>query len=196
MSRPREFSDELIFQGVDLALRKAGYSKLTLERIAQEINISPAALSKRFGSKQSLLYSYSDYVLQVIGHVFEEVQKQEEKHLDALKNIFLHSIGQVDTPQALANITSLYIEGLSDPGLKQRSRIRLQMIDEHVGKLLRQAVEAKELRNCDTEKVSRVLQSAVGGSLMIWIKEPERSLKEWINDCFEIVLGPLLNDVL
>lgn len=191
MSRPREYPDELIFQGVHQALSKTGYAKLTLERIATEINISPAALSKRFGSKKSLLIAYSDAVIEQVKRSFQQVQIKEIKPLRALEQIFLQSVKEVDTPQTLANITSLYVEGIADPDLLARSQARLQIIDEQVQSLLNRAVEEGEIRPCDPAKVSRVLQAAVGGALMIWIKEPGRSLTEWTEDCMELIIGPL-----
>lgn len=191
MSRPREYPDQLIFQGVHQALSKTGYAKLTLERIATEIHISPAALSKRFGSKKSLLLAYSDAVIEQIKISFHQVQLQEKKPLKALAHIFLSSVKAVDSPQTLANITSLYVEGIADPDLLARSRTRLQLIDDQVRSLLNRAVEEGEIKPCDTAKVSRVLQAAVGGALMIWIKEPDRTLTAWTEDCMELIIGPL-----
>jgi AcrR family transcriptional regulator len=191
MSRPRQYSDELIFTGVRQALSKYGYAKLTLANIAEEIDISPAALSKRFGSKKSLLLAYSDYVIQVSKQSFAEALRREGSALEALKGVFLQGMTMVDGPVSLANITSLYIEGVSDPDLLERSRLRLHIIDEGVRQLLHKAVDAGEIRKCDPALVSRVLQSAVGGAFMLWLKNTERTPEDWIDDCFKVIFSPL-----
>ena len=45
--RPIKYSDEQIFLGFYTAIAKHGYSKLSLEKIAKEANVSTAILSKR-----------------------------------------------------------------------------------------------------------------------------------------------------
>ncbi|PTM58191.1 TetR/AcrR family transcriptional regulator [Desmospora activa] len=189
MSKPRQFSDERIFKGVYQALSKKGYANLTLAHIAQEIELSPAALSKRFGSKKGLLLAYSDHVIEMTKQTFAEAQSTSGSSLEALKNVFLQSMKTVGDPVSLANITSLYIEGVSDPDLLQRSCLRLQVIDDGVQQLLQSAIRGQEIKACDTALVSRVLQAAIGGSLMLWLKQSERTPDEWIDDCFEVVFA-------
>ncbi|RXZ79724.1 TetR/AcrR family transcriptional regulator [Paenibacillaceae bacterium] len=191
MARPRAFPDDLMFQGIHQALCKRGFNQLTLEHIATEIAISPAALTKRFGSKKALLLFYIDMVISITEQAFADVCRLPVTRINALKTLFMRSMGQMSDPTALANFTSLFVACVSDPELLERSQRRLRVIDEQVKLLLNAAAAAQEIRGADIDKTARVLQSALGGALFIWLKDPDRPLAEWVDDCFDIVMGPL-----
>ncbi|MCZ8533719.1 TetR/AcrR family transcriptional regulator [Psychrobacillus psychrodurans] len=191
MSRPREYSAERIFQGIHSALSKYGYTKLTLDNIAKEIIISPAALSKRFGSKKNLLLFYMDTVIKLTTQSFVTSRSLSGSKLHALKSLLIQSLGKVEDAQTLANITSLFIESVSDMDFLEYSQRRLQLIDEEVQYFLRAAIEDGELLNIELDQVettARILQGAITGSLMIWLNNSTRTLEQWLDDCFNIIL--------
>lgn len=191
MARPREYSDDRIFQGIHLALGKYGYAKLTLDNIAKEINISPAALSKRFGSKKNLLLFYMDTVIKMTTHSFATTRSLPGSKLRALKSLLIQSLGKVEDVKTLANVTSLFIESVSDTDLLEYSQRRLQLIDVEVEYFLRAAIENGELLNCELDQVettARVLQAAIAGSLMIWLNNSTQTLEQWLDDCFNLIL--------
>ncbi|XID94844.1 TetR/AcrR family transcriptional regulator [Paenibacillaceae bacterium WGS1546] len=196
MARPREYSDREIYQAIYSALGKYGYASLTLDNIAREIGISPAALSKRFGSKKNLLLCYMDMVIESTRLAFAERLVLPGPKLETLKSLLVRSLGQVGDAKSLANITSLFIESVSDPDLLERSRIRLQVIGDGVLLFIREAIENGELPNLgsdDAATTARVLQAAIAGSLLIWLNDPATSLESWLDDCFSVVLGPVNN---
>ncbi|CAG9622316.1 TetR/AcrR family transcriptional regulator [Sutcliffiella rhizosphaerae] len=191
MARPREYSDERIFQGIHTALGKYGYAKLTLDTIAKEANISPASLSKRFGSKKNVLLFYMDTVINITSQSFAVTRSKPGSSLNAIKTLFIQSLGKVDDAKTLANITSLFIESVSDTDLLERSKQRLQLIDEEVQYFLQAAIKNGELINLTNHEVgttARVLQAAIAGSLMIWLNDSSRTLEEWLDDCFDKIL--------
>ena len=194
MGRPREMTDEMVYQGVYRALTKTGYGGLTLYKIAAEIGLSPAALSKRFGSKKSLLLFYMDHVIAVTNEAFENRPLSVEGYIYTLESIFVDSVSQLGDPRTVANSTSLYLESNDDPELLERSRLRVQIIDRHVRSWLEQAVQAGELRLDDIGQVSDILQASISGSLLIWLKDPAKPLEKWVRDSFAIVLGPYLTE--
>lgn len=197
MARPREYSDREIYQAIYSALGKYGYASLTLDNIAREVGISPAALSKRFGSKKNLLLRYMDMVIESTRLAFAERLSLPGPKLETLKLLLVPALGQVGDAKSLANITSLFIESVSDPDLLERSRIRMQVIDDGVQRFIREAIDSGELpslgRN-DAETTARVLQAAIAGSFMIWLNDPGISLESWLDDCFSIVLGTSANE--
>ncbi|WP_098741876.1 TetR/AcrR family transcriptional regulator [Paenibacillus sp. EZ-K15] len=190
MVRPREFQDEAIFYGVYQALSKKGYGQATLTDITHEVNISPAALMKRFGSKKNLFLAYSDYVIELTRHAFQEASLSDQSRLDALKAVFKHAVLHMKDPVELANHTSFYLEGTNDPDLLEKTRYRLQLIDEFTRQMLSQAITNKEIAECDVAMVSRVLQAAISGAMMIWIKESNRTLDELFDECFQVIFAP------
>lgn len=193
MVRPREFRDEAIFYGVYRALSKKGYGQAALTDITHEVNISPAALMKRFGSKKNLFLAYSDYVIELTRHAFQEADLSDQSRLDALKAVFKHAVSHMKDPVELANHTSFYLEGTNDPDLLEKTRYRLQLIDAFTRQMLSQAITNKEIAECDVAMVSRVLQAAISGAMMIWIKESNRTLEELFDECFQVIFAPLRN---
>lgn len=198
MARPREYSDEQIFQGIHSALGNYGYAKLTLDNIAKEISISPATLSKRFGSKKKVLLFYMDTVIKITSQSFTATRSLPGSKLQALQSLLIQSLGKVEDVKTLANITSLFIESVSDVDLLECSQRRLQLIDIEVQYFLRAAIENGELMNFELHQVettARVLQAAIAGSLMIWLNNSTRTLEQWLDDCFNAILHlPLKND--
>lgn len=192
MVRPREYSDEQIFQGIHLALGKYGYAKLTLNNIAKEINISPAALSKRFGSKKKLLLFYMETVIQLTHKSFSTTRSLPGSKLQALKSLLIQSLGKVENAETLANITSLFLASVSDADLLECSQQRLHLIDTEVQYFLQAAIENGELANFkanQVERIARVLQASIAGSLMIWLNNSTQTLEQWLDDCFDAILG-------
>ncbi|GAB6928639.1 hypothetical protein JCM10914A_26220 [Paenibacillus sp. JCM 10914] len=193
MARPRAFQDEVIFHGVYQALCKKGYGQVALTDITEEVSISPAALMKRFGSKKNLFLAYGDYVLELTRQAFQDASQSNLSRVEALKAVFKHSTGRMKDPVELANHTSFYLEGTADPDLLERTRSRLRLIDDHTQHMLEQAIASQEIIPCDVAKVSRVLQSAIGGAMLIWIKESDRTLDELFDECFEMIFASLMN---
>lgn len=192
MARPRAFQDESIFYGVFRSLCKKGYGQLALTDITQEINISPAAITKRFGSKKNLFLAYSDYVIELTKQAFQDAHLSNLPRIEALKTVFKQSNKRMDHPVELANHTSFYLEGTADPDLLAKTQYRLRLIDENIQQMLNQAIMNKELIPCDVAVVSRVLQAAISGSILIWIKESNRHLDELFDECFHVIFASLM----
>ncbi len=192
MARPREFSDEAIFYGVYLALCKKGYGRLALTDVSNEAGISPAALLKRFGSKKALFLAYSDYVIQLTDKSYKEALTLDTTPIEALRRIFKNALKLASDPISLANHTSFYLESTSDPDLLERSKKRLKLIDRETQGLILKAIDNKEIKSCNVELISTVLQSAVTGAMLIWLKDSDKTLEELIDGCFQVIFEPLL----
>ena len=148
---------------------------------------------KRFGSKKNLFLAYSDYVIELTRHAFQEADLSDQSRLDALKAVFKHAVSHMKDPVELANHTSFYLEGTNDPDLLEKTRYRLRLIDAFTRQMLSQAITNKEIAECDVAMVSRVLQVAIIGAMMIWIKESNRTLEELFDECFQVIFAPLRN---
>lgn len=188
--RPREYSDQTIFEGVSKALIKHGYANLSMSNIAREANLSAAILSKRFGSKRGLLLAYYDYLIDITKQSFKSLRKTNIPALDMLKQVFLLWTAQVETPIQFANMASIYLENNQDPEFIEKTRLRLKIIDEEVRRILQIAIDSKEILEVDKELISRILQAAVTGAFFIWCKDSRLSPGEWVNDCFDVVFTP------
>lgn len=132
-----------------------------------------------------------DTVIKLTTQSFVTSRSVSGSKLHALKSLLIQSLGKVEDAQTLANITSLFIESVSDMDFLEYSQRRLQLIDEEVQYFLRAAIEDGELLNIELDQVettARILQGAIAGSLMIWLNNSTRTLEQWLDDCFNIIL--------
>ncbi len=188
--RPRSYSDDLIFGSISNVLMNQGYDGLTLQRVADEAGLSPAILSKRFGSKSGMLLAYYGYVVDATKQYFAQLASQSIPPIDKLKKAFLAWHGPVMEPKAVANMTMLYLKLDLEPEFTAKSKERLNLIDDEVQRLLQEAMDRGDIRQGNVAGQSRVLQAAVTGAYMLWCKAGRGgSLEERIDECFEQILG-------
>lgn len=172
-----------------MVLLSQGYEALTLQNIAKIGQLSPAALSKRFGSKKGMLLAYYEHLIEVTRHSFAELAKRPLPLLDALIEIFTQWHEYIKTPQQLANLMVLYLNFDIDPELIAKSRERMKMVDAEVQRILADAVTRGELICEDIPKLSHALQAAATGAALLWCKEkPGTNPKKRIADSLSLIL--------
>ncbi|MCW5876579.1 MAG: TetR/AcrR family transcriptional regulator [Anaerolineales bacterium] len=187
--RPQLHSDEKIFQSISAVLLTQGYEALTLQNIARYGQLSPAALSKRFGSKKDMLIAYYEYLIDVTRNSFAELAKRRLPLLDALTEIFTQWNEFIKKPGELANLMVLYLNFDIDPELVARSRERMRLVDAEVQKILAEAVGSGELVCEDIPAMSHTLQAAATGAALLWCKEEAGAdPKKRIADSLAIIL--------
>ncbi|MCW5878415.1 MAG: TetR/AcrR family transcriptional regulator [Anaerolineales bacterium] len=187
--RPQTQTDEAIFISISAVLLKQGYEALTLQNIAQQAQLSPAALSKRFGSKKAMLLAYYDFLIQVTEASFAELSKRPLPLLEAFTDLFTEWNQFIKEPSEYANLLMLYLNFYIDPQLVHKSRQRLRLVDDEVQKMLRAAVQRGELICEDIPGMSQTLQAAASGAALLWCKdEPGSDPKERIAASLRIIL--------
>ncbi|GAA0377531.1 TetR/AcrR family transcriptional regulator [Bacillus horti] len=192
MARPKEFTDDRIFKGILAALGDLGYSKVTLSAVAKHVGISPAALIQRFSTKKELFLAFFDYLNDLSEQSLNDVKKHSSSSIAALREIALMWVVKNGDPIHCANIGSFYTDCISDPELREKAKKRLEIVDEGIQFFLNKGVDNGELLSCDVPKMSRILQSSITGALLLWATNSERQAEEWIQDCFDMVLGPVI----
>lgn len=191
MARPKEFTDDMIFQGILTALGELGYSKMTLNAVAKHVGLSPAALVQRFSNKKEMLLSFFDYLNDMSEKRLNQMKEISRSPLKALEELALLWVSVDGDPIHCANIASFYTDCLHDPELREKAQRRLEIVDDGVQYLLNKAIDQGELLACNVPQISRVLQSSVTGALLLWATNDDRTAKEWISDCFDAILGSL-----
>ena len=190
LGRPRRVNDAAIVFATPRALGRLGFAHLTLAAVATEAKLSPAALVKRFGSKGGLLAAFYDLSTET-ARVDLERRLRSSPPLEALESAYFDLAKYASDPVFVANSNSIYSESISDPSLRERARRRAAASDKQVRAILSAAVQRGELRRCDTQKISRVLRSALNGAFVVWAASGQGKAVDWVHDCFEVVIGPL-----
>jgi hypothetical protein len=94
------------------------------------------------------------------------------------------------TSEELANHLAFLQIDLSDPDFHRLAVQSSAGILEGYRRLLREAIEAGELRRCDTRRLARALSSMGGGALISWAIVREGKADAWVRADIEMLLEP------
>ena len=61
---------------------------------------------------------------------------------------------------------------------------------EGIRALIRDAIAARELRECDSLRLARVVHATLNGSVLDWVLQREGDLPRWIRRDLKTVLEP------
>jgi AcrR family transcriptional regulator len=197
-ARPRETSDEQIFQATARAIGRVGPGKLTLGDVAGDLGIAPATLVQRFGSKRALLLAFArqgapagDDEVPRSGSCFEVVSGRRNSPLAKLEAYVAGMAGMARTPQELANHLLFLHTDLTDPEFHRLALRHARATQKQMTALLDEAVACGQLkRRTDTARLARAIQSMVGGSLMGWAILRSGPAARQLREDVEMLLRP------
>lgn len=188
--RPQVYSDDRIFESISIVLAKQGYEALTLNNIAEQAKLSPAILSKRFGSKRGMLLAYYESLVTVTQKGFSDVSTRSLPLVEALTEIFTQWHDFIKKPQECANFMILYLKLDIDPEFIEISKKRHRIIDAEVQAILEEGVRRGEIQCQDIAEMSRVLQAAVTGATMLWCRDDVNiDPRKLIAACINMIVG-------
>ena len=186
--RPRTLTDEQIVMATVRAMSRLGPVKLTLAEVAREAGLSAAALVQRFGSKRALLLAVSRSAAQGMDECFEAIRDAHPSPLDALIAAATDMARHTKTPDEMANSLAFLQIDVSDP------EFRRPMVEMSVKTLkgykalLDAAVDAGELRPCNTTALARAISALSGGSLILWGVFRKGTAEAWVRADLEALL--------
>jgi AcrR family transcriptional regulator len=196
--RPRTFQDSDFFQATTTVLAASGYGGLTLEAVARELGCTGAAVSRRFGSKRGLVRAYLEWAIEATTRRFQEVRAAHASPVDALRARSIipadqrpEEIGDPADPDHQANMATFWAQMHSDPEFRPVMVRHVRAADAATADLLRAAIAAGELTNCDPDEVGRVLTAAWSFTTHSWPGDgPDGTLEERLGRIFDTVIGP------
>ncbi|GAF66030.1 putative transcriptional regulator [Bacillus sp. TS-2] len=186
--RPIKYTDEQIFLGLYKALTLHGFSKLSLEKIAKEANVSAAILSKRYGSKKGLILNYFNYALKQTQLVIHENQLKEA-NIETLENFLIHWSIKKGDAAAIMSMIEIYSEGVKDDELRKISQERSVLIDLEVQRLLKESIDKGEIEDMDVKETSFLLQSTALGVAMVWLNKQDQPLDGLVKSSIYRIVG-------
>lgn len=195
MARPRKVTDDDIYMAAQRAMSRLAPGELTLAHIAAEAGVTAGLLVQRFGSKRDLLLSLSKKFSGGTAAMFDELRAGHRSPLAALRAYSDCMAHLASTPAAFArNFAYLQID-LTDPEFRKHvakhaaaSRLELQ-------KLVREAIDAKELKPATNAKqLARTIEAVVGGSMLSWAFYQKGSAEKWMRHDLDAVLKPYIRD--
>lgn len=188
--RPRTVSDDEILAATARAMSRVPPTRFTLAEVAQEVGLAPATLVQRFGSKRGLLLALSAQSAGSMDACFEMVRQAHPSPLEALLTAATEMARFSPTPEELANsIAYLHID-LSDAEFHKHILESSRAMQRGYRALLDDAIEARELVQCDTERLARTVEAVAAGSLIGWAIHRKGKAEAWVRKDLETLLAP------
>jgi AcrR family transcriptional regulator len=188
--RPRTISDPDILKAAGRAISRVGAVRLTLADVAAEAGLAAPTLVQRFGSKRGLLLAFARQGAPAAQDHFAVIRRRQRSPTRALLAALSGMAGPVDSPEALANHLTVLQLDLTDPEFHALALEHARVVRGELQALLDDAVQAGELRPCDTARLATALQVAYNGALVTWAIHRRGRLDAWIRGQAELLLQP------
>ena len=188
--RPRTIADAQIIEAAAKVIGRVGPGNLTLADVGKEAGLSAATLVQRFGSKRGLLLAMATSAAESMDACFDMVRAAHASPLAALVAAATDITRYFDTPEEVANHLSFLQMDLSDPDFHRLMVISSRKTLEGYRRLLREAVDAGELVECDTQRLARAITAVCGGSLIQWAVFKQGAAIAWVRQDVDAVLAP------
>jgi AcrR family transcriptional regulator len=188
--RPRETTDEEILAATARVMQRLGPAQITLADVAKEAGVVPATLIQRFKTKRGLLLAACRTAPDAVPRQFAQARAKYSSPLTALVEIYADCSGFAPTPEAVANGLAYLQVDLTDPEFHAITLSQFRALRTETQHLLDEAVAARELHDCDTGQLARLLQQLNGGAMLEWAVVREGRLDDWIRREVEALLRP------
>ena len=192
--RPQKVTDDDIFMATHRAMARLGPGELTLAAIANEAGVTAGLLVQRFGSKRELLLTLSQKFSGGTGEMFAELRRGHRSPLAALRAYSDCMAQMAASPAAFArNFAYLQID-LTDPDFRKHMATHAAATRVELSKLIKEAIDAKELAPATNAKqLARTIEAVVGGSMLSWAFYQEGTATKWMRHDLDAVLKPYLS---
>lgn len=192
MARPRTVADADILMALHAVVGRIGPARMTLADVASEVGLSPATLVQRFGSKRGLLLAFAKAGAETSDYCFAAVRAAHKSPLEALKAAATAMTQSMGSPEELANGLAFLQMDISDREFRKYALESFEKTVSGYRALLDDAMKAKELKPCDTQKLAHAVAAVSGGSLIAWAVWQRGSAEKWVRRDLETLLAPYL----
>ena len=176
-------------------MQRCGPRQLTLAHVAKEVGVVPATLIQRFGTKRGLLLAVCRTAPASVPAQFAAARAKYKSALKTLVELYVSCSAFASTPESVANGLAYLQNDLTDPEFRAITLAQFKVLQTQTRKLLDEAVAARELMECDTAGLARLIQQVNGGSMLNWAVFREGSLAAWLRRDLEALLGPYRRSV-
>lgn len=184
--RPRSFENGDVFRATSAVLSRFGYTKFTLDAVAQQVGVSGPAISKRFGSKQALLRAYLEWMLRMASERFQAVRALHTSPLAALRTRYLMPFEE--RPEELSAYAG-WLDMRNNPEFAPLLQERRRIWESEAAALLADARDAGELTECDTDELARTVTAALTGATIHWTPDDGPLLDRYAT-ILDTIIGP------
>ncbi|WP_225335447.1 TetR/AcrR family transcriptional regulator [Halomicrobium urmianum] len=165
-------SREEIMHATFAALTKHGYAGLSIQRIADEADLSKSTFYHHFDDKDDLLRSFVEYVLEEFGRELStRTSDDPEEALWTYVDLLLAS-DEVDVLQTelsdemLECYVELRAQAVRDDSLRELFTRQDDTFGEQLADIIRDGIDRGVFRDVDPEAVATFVQTVDGGNVL------------------------------
>jgi AcrR family transcriptional regulator len=191
MARPRLIADEAIIAEAYELLMAYGPSKLTFEQLGARVGLVPAALVRRFKTKQQLMAEIDRYAVELTDAKVQEAMSKTSSAIDAILAQFTTELAFASTVDRFANGQEFLLMDFRNKNLYTNYQISYEHRHEQIIALLQQAQETGELEGVtDMSELARHLEMILHGSGHVWAMTQEGPIDSYISHHVDLALKP------
>lgn len=197
LGRPRVVQDDEVFQAMTNMVIRVGLPRLSVNELAVDLGISPAALRQRFGSKAELIRAFHSWGTEQMRVILEAAEQTGDTPLEALNAVVRASVPSMDSPARVINALSMLTDPAADDSARTQIADRLRIAVEYTARLIGRAVAAGELDHPDPAGLATRLQETLIGACVVWALQQDPSdgsLAERILAATDAVLAPFRSE--
>jgi AcrR family transcriptional regulator len=190
MPRPRTVSDGAILEATHRVISRIGPANMTLADVGREVDLSPATLLQRFGSKRGLLLALAKTASDSVEDCFSALRAEYKSPLAALTAAALTMARMTTSPEELSNGLAFLQMDLTDSEFHRAALDHSTRILSGCRTLIEEAVAAKELIPCDADRLAHAVNAAAGGSIIAWAIHRKGTAEAWVAKDVDTLLTP------
>lgn len=189
MGRPKKLSDDACLEQAFDVISREGFESFTLEQVAKAVGLSPAALIKRFGTKERLARAARDRKWDAN---FEQMAATEPQSLRGLASLFhfLKLIARSVDSKRLGEHMRLLGSQADDFRSKRKVAAYFQGTRERVAASLREAAEDAEIDAVDIERIAFTLEALIQGAIFQFGFLERRGIEAHLRQHVETFIEP------
>jgi len=189
LGRPRQVEDEAVFAAMATVLLRTGWAHMTVQAIAAEVGVTPAALRQRFGAKNALFAAFYAWHTDRLKEAAPPADDGGPA-VDALIAQARASVAGIETPEQMRNALSPLTEIALTPDMRRMAGERFAAAVRQAAALLDRAQARGEIAGADPADLARRLRDAQMGASLAWSLTGGRPIGDEIEETVERLLAP------
>lgn len=191
LGRPRQVEDEAVFAAMATVLLRTGWAHMTVQRIAAEVGVTPAALRQRFGAKNALFAAFYAWHTDRLKEAAAGPPEDDGGPVvDTLVAQARASVAGIETPEQMRNAMSPFTEIALTPEMRRMATERFDAAIERAAALLERAQARGELTGADPADLARRLRDAQMGASLAWAITGDGPIADELAETVERLLAP------
>jgi AcrR family transcriptional regulator len=191
VARPRKASDEEVYQAAFRVMGRVGPAQWTLADVADEVGLTAGALVQRFGSKRELQIALVRLYADGVPLMYAELRSRHRSPLAAVRAYARQVACLAESPEGLAHHLDYLRLDLTDPDMHVHFVRQAEAARAFLRGALSDAADAGELGGgADLERLTRLVETTITGSLFTWATYREGSAETWVLSDLDTALEP------